>query len=112
MGAVNAYANELKARGLDVNIFDGSNISPAARDQFAKLQQIYPWEKGGIPNDVVRGTLMYQEDMEWTRSLQPRGFTVVDIGAVPVSSANPARPWSAWSSAFYNDEIRMLWPAK
>jgi hypothetical protein len=86
-GAVNPYADGLKAQGYDVETFQGDNISQAAQDQWQDLRAKYAPER--IPPDVVRNSQLFQENHVWAQKLADQGYTVVDVGNPSGQAASP-----------------------
>ena len=73
---VRDYFNALRSKGYDVEIFDGKNISDAAKREFAQLTA------GGrrLSNQELMQTKMFSENKAWAKKLVDEGYTVVDLG--------------------------------
>ena len=73
---VRDYAEALKAKGIDVELFDGNNIPRSARKEFERLTEGGRWLTN---NDLVK-TEMYQANKTWANKIQQQGYTIIDIG--------------------------------
>jgi hypothetical protein len=73
---VRDYAQALREKGINAEIFDGKTISDGAIREFAQLTA------GGrmLSNQELIKTLMYKENKEWAEKLKREGYTVIDIG--------------------------------
>jgi hypothetical protein len=102
MEAVEKYAQGLKnSKGIEPELFTGNKISPAAGDDFVRLQERYP-PPNRIPDDVIRESQMFRENQAWAQKLADEGYTVVDIG----------NPTQRGLSPFYEMEKGILFPGQ
>jgi uncharacterized protein DUF6861 len=76
MSYVRAEAAELRAKGYDVEIFDGNNIPKDAVDDWGRRTE------GGqrVSDEEVVTTPMYEANKAWAEKLRDQGYTVVDMG--------------------------------
>jgi hypothetical protein len=100
MEAVEKYAEGLKSKGIEPELFAGNKISPAANADWAQLKKTYAPDR--IPDDIVRQSQMFRENQAWAQKLADQGYTVVDIG----------NPTQQGLSPFYEMEKAILFPAK
>jgi hypothetical protein len=93
---VRDYAEALRARGHNVEIFDGQAISEGAQSQFERLTA------GGrrLTNQELVQTKIFQENKAWAASLRQQGYTVVDLGYT--------NPGKQGFSPFYTMEKRTI----
>ena len=99
MEQVEKYAQGLKDKGYQPELFAGDKISRAAQDQWVQLKARYAPDR--VPDSVVRQSELFRENQAWAQKLANEGYTVVDIG-------NPTQS----ASVFYEMEKAILFSAK
>jgi rhodanese-related sulfurtransferase len=100
MDQVEKYAQGLKERGHQPEVFAGDKISEAAGYEWTQLKKDYTPNR--IPDTDIRKSLMFRENEAWAKKLADQGYTVVDIG----------NPTQQGLSQFYEMEKGILFPAK
>lgn len=94
MDTVRPYAAELKAKGYDVEIFDGDTVPDAARSEWAQIKKSGKW----LTEDEIPQTENYKANGVWADKLVRENYTVIDIGS----------PAGAGPSQFYKLELSKL----
>lgn len=99
MKYVKVYADELKAQGKTVEIFDVdyNTLSPEALTQWNNLRNSYAPE--WIPDDIAKGTDLFIENENWIKRVDNEGYEIKNLG-------NPAN--DPYSSVFFNMEINTV----
>ncbi len=95
-GRVKVYADELRAQGYDVEIFDGPTVPDDAARQWANLTS--NGQKRLTDAEAIR-TKMFKADADWAAKLKKEGYTVLDLGGNPAAKS---------TSPFYEMEKQIL----
>ena len=87
MNTVRPYAEELKAKGYDVEIFDKDVVPKAALEEWKDLKAKYAPDY--IPDSEVTKSSLFKANKEWVEKLVNNDYTVTDIGSSLGASASP-----------------------
>ena len=97
MDAVEPYADALRAKGIDVNVFSSADftVPTYARKQWDMLRSQY---NGRIPNDILPETQMFKANEGWAELIKHDNSTVINIG----------NPFNQGDSVFFNMEQQLI----
>ncbi|MFT3784279.1 MAG: hypothetical protein QM790_19905 [Nibricoccus sp.] len=87
MRTVRPYAETLRSKGYEVEIFDPPLVPQSALDEWQALRAKYAPQY--IPDSEVVKTSLYKANQQWANKLVADGYTVTDIGSAPGSSLSP-----------------------
>ncbi|HWU75743.1 MAG TPA: hypothetical protein VN043_04515 [Rhodanobacter sp.] len=104
---VRDYGNGLSDLGYKTELFDGTNISKSALDEFQQVASQAKQDFAAglrdseyLTSDEIKQTMLYQENISWATKLKAQSYTVVDLG----------NPYNLDNSAFYDVETQILFP--
>jgi hypothetical protein len=106
---VHDYADALKKRGYEVEVYN-----PPERGELRRLviehlerQKIPVTEEAiqaaRLPDEVIKTTKSYQNNVAWAKRMKDEGYTVIDIGN---NSGSPL------PGAYYEAELGILFPGR
>ncbi len=101
MQYVRIYADELKAQGKNVEIFDVDygTLSTNARDKWNRLKSDYA--PNWIPDDIAKKTDIFIENENWIKKAVSEGYEIRNLG-------NPANDTNF--SVFFDMELNsVIW---
>lgn len=99
MQYVRIYADELKAQGKVVEIFDldYGTLTKQASDKWIRLKSDYA--PNWIPDDIARKTELFIENETWIKNAVNEGYEIRNLG-------NPANDQNF--SVFFDMEIKSV----
>jgi hypothetical protein len=78
MKAVKEYSNHLIGLGYKTELFVAPTLTQEAKEEITKLQKSLGMK--WLPDDVIKTTLAYQQDVKWAYSVKRQSYTLIDIG--------------------------------
>jgi hypothetical protein len=97
------FQHALDSKGFKTERFGGDMVKQEWRDEMAALGKIHgkPGRPGSnfwiLPDDIIKNSVVFKENMKWVQKLKDEGYTIVDIG----------NPNNKGSSVYYDNEVKL-----
>lgn len=75
---VSYIAKSLAGKGHDVEIFSEKIFSQDAKFEFDELIKKFP--NGRVPDDIVKTTKLFEENLDWANKIKNQDYTILDLG--------------------------------